>query len=64
MGLEQTYFTVAQDVGEIVVCARVSFPDIDCPIVFPFEVKLTNSDRSSSKSYGYSLWCVDRLAYF
>ena len=47
--LEQTHFIVARDVSEIVVCARVSFPDIDCPIVFPFEVKLTYSDRTAGK---------------
>ena len=39
MRLEQTHFIVAQDVTEIVVCARVSFPEIDCPIVSPFEVR-------------------------
>ena len=47
--LEQTHFIVAQDVSEIVVCARVSFPEIDCPIVSPFEVKLTYSDRAVGK---------------
>ena len=47
--LEQTHFIVARDVSEIVVCARISFPDIDCPIVFPFEVKLTYSDRTAGK---------------
>ena len=49
MRLEQTHFIVAQDDSEIVVCARVSFPAIDCPIVFPFEVKLTYSDRTAGK---------------
>ena len=49
MRLEQTHFIVAQDASEIVVCARVSFPAIDCPIVFPFEVKLTYSDRAVGK---------------
>ena len=47
--LEQTHFIVGGGVSEIVVCATVPFPDIDCPIVFPFEVKLTYSDRAVGK---------------
>ena len=47
--LEQTHFIVGRDVSELVVCARVSFPEIDCPIVFSFEVKLTYSDRTAGK---------------
>ena len=49
MRLEQTHFIVAQDASEIEVCARVSFPAIDCPIAFPFKVKLTYSDRTAGK---------------
>ena len=49
MRLEQTHFTAARDDSEIEVCARVSFPAIDCPIAFPFEVKLTYSDRTAGK---------------
>ena len=49
MRLVQTHFIVAQDPSEIVVCARVSFPAIDCPIAFPFKVKLTYSDRTAGK---------------
>ena len=49
MRLEQTHFTAARDDSEIEVCARVSFPAIDCPIAFLFEVKLTYSDRAAGR---------------
>ena len=38
VGLEQTFFSVSEDVGVVELCANVSFPVIDCPIKFPFEV--------------------------
>ena len=38
MGLEATEYTVNEDHASVNVCVRVSFPDIDCPIVFPFEL--------------------------
>ena len=47
VGLEQTFFRVSESVGVVELCANVSFPVIDCPIKFPFEVQLSTRDGSS-----------------
>ena len=41
MGLENTEYTVNEDYASVNVCVQVSSPDIDCPIVFPFELDFT-----------------------
>ena len=42
MGLEQTIFTVQEDVGVVELCAIVYEPSgINCPIDFPFDVRLS-----------------------
>ena len=41
MGLESTEYTVNEDHASVNVCVRVSSPDIDCPIVYPFELDFT-----------------------
>ena len=41
MGLENTGYTVNEDYASVNVCVRVSSPDIDCPIGFPFELGFT-----------------------
>ena len=48
VGLEQTFFRVSGDVGVVELCANVSFPVIDCPIKFPFEVQLSTCDGTAS----------------
>ena len=47
MGLERTSFLVMENVGVVEVCVNVSFPVIDCPIAFPFEVILSTDDGTA-----------------
>ena len=47
MGLERTSFLVMENVGVVEVCVNVSFPVIDCPIAFPFDVILSTDDRTA-----------------
>ena len=47
VGLEQTFFRVSEDVGVVELCANVSFPVIECPVAFPFDVQLSTSDGSA-----------------
>ena len=49
VGLEQTFFRVSEDVGVVELCANVSFPDITCPIEFPFEVVLATADGTAGE---------------
>ena len=47
VGLEQTFFRVAENEGYIELCANVSFPEISCPIEFPFNVSLSTADGTA-----------------
>ena len=47
MGLEMTFFSVSEGVGYVELCAYVSFPEITCPIEFPFEVGLSTADGTA-----------------
>ena len=47
VGLEQTFFRVSEGVGLVELCAIVSFPDVECPIHFPFKVNLSNRDGTA-----------------
>ena len=47
VGLEQTFFSVLQGVGYVELCASVSFPEITCPIEFPFNVSLSTADGTA-----------------
>ena len=47
VGLEQTFFRVSESVGVVELCANVSFPVVDCPIKFPFEVNLSTRDGTT-----------------
>ena len=47
VGLEQTFFRVSEGIGVVEICAIVSFPDVDCPIKFPFEVNLSTRDGTA-----------------
>ena len=51
VGLEQTFFRVSEGVGVVELCANVSFPAIDCPIAFPFDVQLSTFDGSAGTVY-------------
>ena len=47
VGLESILFHVSEGVGVVLLCANISFPAIDCPIAFPFEVQLSTRDGSA-----------------
>ena len=47
VGLEQTFFRVGENEGYIELCGNVSFPEITCPIEFPFDVSLSTADRTA-----------------
>ena len=49
MGLEVTFYQVSEDVDVVEVCAIVYSPTIDCPIEFPFDVRLSTRDGSAGK---------------
>ena len=50
MGLERTIFTVHKDVGVAELCAIVYEPSgIDCPIDFPFDVRLSTWDDTAGE---------------
>ena len=45
--LEETLYNVSEDVGVVELCANVSSPVNDCPIKFPFVVRLSTHDGSA-----------------
>ena len=48
VGLEQTVIRVIEEeTGGVKLCVNVTFPIIDCPIEFPFEVRLSTSDGTA-----------------
>ena len=49
VGVERTFFQVSENVGVVEVCAIVYSPVIECPIQFPFDVRLTLFDGSAGK---------------
>ena len=49
VGLEQTFYNVSEDVGEVELCVRVFEPDVECPIAFPFDVRLSTKDGTAGK---------------
>ena len=54
VGLEQTFFRVSEGVGVVELCANVSFPVIDCPIAFPFDVQLSTFNGTAGTVYTWS----------
>ena len=53
VGLEQTIFTVQEDVGVVELCAIVYEPSsidcAECPIAFPFDVRLSTRDDTAGE---------------
>ena len=49
IGLEQTFFTVSEDIGVAEICAVVFLPDITCPVEFPFEILLQTASRTAGR---------------
>ena len=54
VGLEQTFFSVSEDVGYVKLCAVVTFPDIVCPIEFPFDVGFSTADGTAGTVITYA----------
>ena len=50
VGLEQTFFNVIESVGVVEVCAIITFPSINCPVEFPFDVGLSTEDGTAGKT--------------
>ena len=51
VSLEQTLYRVDGGLDVIQVCANISFPPINCPVKFPFEVGLATVYQSASMFY-------------
>ena len=47
MGLEKTYFNTTESVGMIELCAKIIFPEVNCPVTFPFDVRLSTADGTA-----------------
>jgi hypothetical protein len=62
VGLEMTFFSVSEGVGYVELCAYVSFPEITCPIEFPFEVGLSTSDGTAVETMDYG--AIDVILMF
>ena len=50
VGLERTFYQVSEDDGVVEVCAVVNSPVIECPIQFPFDVRLSTINGLASKA--------------
>ena len=48
VGLESMVYTTREDNEDFVICAVVYNPDIDCPAVFPFELRIEAIDGTAS----------------
>ena len=53
VGLERTLYHTAESVGVVEVCAVVYSPHQECPIVFPFDIKLSTADRTAGMHVSY-----------
>lgn len=47
IGLEQTLFNVSENIDAVELCVNISFPRIDCPITFPFNISLVTQDGTA-----------------
>ena len=62
VGLEQTFFRVSEDVGVVELCAVVYTPIIECPIEFPFDVRLSTRDDTAGMSM--QIVCIFLITLF
>ena len=49
VGLSGRFYQVSENESMVRVCATVYQPMIDCPIGFPFDVRLTTTNDSAGK---------------
>ena len=54
VGLEETFFRVSENIGLVELCVNVSFPDIECPIEFPFNVRLSTRNGSAGDTIPFA----------
>lgn len=47
VGLERTFYSISEDVGVMELCIVVIFPNITCPIEFPYDVILSTIDGTA-----------------
>ena len=50
VGLEQTFYRVSEDVGQVELCVNVSSPNIECPITSFFHVSLSTRSRTAGNA--------------
>ena len=48
VGLERTSYYVSEG-AVVIVCATVRSPSISCPIIFPFNVRLSTVDMTAGE---------------
>ena len=56
VGLERTHYEVGEEAGMVEVCVIVSFPNIECPIQFPFAVDLNTSDVIAGEQFIFYIY--------
>ena len=62
VGLEKAYYPVSEEtIGNLEICVSVSSPSVECPIEFPFAVKLTAVDGTAG-TYVVSQ-CINEAMY-
>ena len=51
MDLGQTLLCVSEDDCVVELCARVTSPDIECPVTFPFDIGLLPSNHGEGREH-------------
>ena len=49
VGLDSTSYVVLLSEGVVEICANIFTPNIECPIEFPFEIRLLSSETKAGK---------------
>ena len=47
LSVERSFYEVSLDEGVVEVCTNISTPITECPIEFPFEVRLRSSETTA-----------------
>ena len=46
-----------ESVGVVELCAKITFPSINCPVEFPFDIGLSTADGTAGKTLIYARAC-------
>ena len=63
VSLEETFYSVSEDVGAVELCAVISSPTVDliegfdCPVTFSFEVVLLTYDNTAGTNTHTHRYC-------